>query len=49
VPDHAEQVVERERVFSAPARLNEADRELLCLGGWGKLSPEELGHATKTV
>ena len=40
-PDHAEDVVERERVLQALARLSEAERELLCLSAWGKLSPAE--------
>ncbi len=40
-PDHAEHVVEHQRVLGALGRLTEAERELLCLSAWGKLSPAE--------
>jgi RNA polymerase sigma factor (sigma-70 family) len=44
-PDHAELVAEHERVRRALAALTEADRELLCLSAWGRLSPEEASRA----
>src|SRR5579872_5185396 len=45
-PDHAEQVVERDHVLGALARLKEADRVLLCLSAWGGLLPEELAEVS---
>jgi RNA polymerase sigma-70 factor (ECF subfamily) len=45
-PDHAEQVVERDRVLGALARLKEADSLLLSLSAWGGLSPQELAEVS---
>lgn len=40
-PDHAERVVEHDRLLAALARLGDPDRELLCISAWGGLSPKD--------
>ena len=40
-PDHAESVVEHDRMLAALARLRDRDREVLCISAWGGLCPEE--------